>query len=123
MLPADCRLHTPAEFSAVVRGGVRVGGRRLVVHLRCDPAGAGATSRARAGFVVSSKVGNAVIRHRLTRQLRPLLRERLGGLPPGTDVVVRVLPEAAGSATRDLAVDLDDALVKVRRRWDRRVAG
>lgn len=123
MLPADSRLHTPAEFSAVVRGGVRVGGRRLVVHLRRDPAGAGANSRARAGFVVSSKVGNAVVRHRLTRQLRPLVRERLGGLPAGTDVVVRVLPEAAGAASRDLAVDLDDALARGGRRWERRVSG
>lgn len=120
MLPADRRLHTPAEFAAVVRGGVRVGGRRLVVHLRCAPSGTGAPARARAGFVVSGKVGNAVTRHRLTRQLRPLMRERLGGLPAGTDVVVRVLPEAVGAVSRDLAVDLDDALTRGRRRWDRR---
>lgn len=123
MLPAASRLHTSAEFSAVVKGGVRVGGRRLVVHLRRDPAGAGTSSGARAGFVVSSKVGNAVIRHRLTRQLRPLLRERLATLPAGTDVVIRVLPEAVGAASVDLAGDLDDALSRGRRRWDRRVSG
>ena len=46
----------------------------------------------RAGFVVSGKVGNAVVRHRVTRRLRPLVRRELAGLPAGTDVVVRALP-------------------------------
>lgn len=121
MLPAASRLHTSAEFSAVVKGGVRSGGRRLVVHLRGNRPG-GTPSGARAGFVVSGKVGNAVVRHRITRQLRPLMRERLAALPAGTDVVVRVLPDAVGATSDQLAAELDDSLRRTRRRWDRRDA-
>ena len=120
MLPAASRLHTSAEFSAVVKGGVRSGGRRLAVHLRGNRPGGTPLGGARAGFVVSAKVGNAVVRHRLTRQLRPLMRQRLADLPAGSDVVVRVLPDAVGATSSDLAIELDDALRRVRRRWDRR---
>lgn len=121
MLPAASRLHTSAEFSAVVRGGVRSGGHRLVVHLRGNRPESSPSGGARAGFVVSGKVGNAVVRHRITRQLRPLMRHRLADLPAGTDVVVRVLPDAVGATSAELAVELDESLRRSRRRWDRRV--
>ncbi|WP_310273165.1 ribonuclease P protein component [Haloactinomyces albus] len=68
----------------------------------------------RVGFVVSKAVGNAVMRHRVARRLRHLMRERLGGLPPGTLVVVRALPPAAGATSRDLGRDLDSAFRKLR---------
>jgi ribonuclease P protein component len=77
MLPAGSRLHTSDDFAAVVRSGRRAGTRHLVVHLL----GTGRAVAPRAGFVVSSKVGNAVVRHRVTRRLRPLVRLYLYGLP------------------------------------------
>lgn len=111
MLPVARKLRTSADFTDVVRSGRRAGAKRLVIHLRAPadrliPPG----QPARAGFVVSKAVGNSVTRHRLTRQLRPLMLRRLTALPPGTDVVVRVLPAAAGSSSADLAADLDRAL-------------
>ncbi|WP_407074756.1 ribonuclease P protein component [Saccharopolyspora sp. SCSIO 74807] len=68
----------------------------------------------RVGFVVSKAVGNAVIRHRVTRRLRHLMRDRLGVLPAGTLVVVRALPPAATASSRELGADLDAALRKLR---------
>ena len=115
MLPTASRLHTSSEFAAVVRSGRRAGTRRLVIHALAT----GEDRDARAGFVVSGKIGGSVQRHRLTRQLRPLIRPRLAELPAGTDLVVRALPAAIGAASRDLDEDLqqgiETALRKLRR--------
>ena len=106
MLPSAARLRTPAEFAATIRAGFRGSSANVVVHLR-------PTHRpgpARAGFVVSGKVGNSVVRHRITRRLRPLVRERLIALPAGTDLVVRALPAATAASSASLAADLDAGL-------------
>jgi ribonuclease P protein component len=102
------------DFTAAVRGGRRAGRRTLVVHLSRTRTGA----PTRVGFVVSKAVGNAVVRNRVKRQLRHLARTRLDTLPPGSAVVVRANPAAAGSTS--LAVDFDSALASVLRQDGRR---
>lgn len=124
MLPVARKLRSSADFTDVVRSGRRAGAKRLVIHLRAPadrliPPG----QPARAGFVVSKAVGNSVTRHRLTRQLRPLMLSRLTALPPGTDVVVRVLPAAAGSSSAELAADLDRTLAAAARSGRPRYTG
>ncbi len=121
MLPRAARLHTSREFSAVIRSGRRAATSRLVVHVltpsaRPLPSAASATAPARAGFVVSRQVGNSVVRHRVTRQLRPLIISRLATLPPGTDVVVRALPAAAAASSAALEGDLSAGLRVAARR-------
>ncbi|PRW63481.1 ribonuclease P protein component [Actinopolyspora mortivallis] len=74
----------------------------------------GAAEHPRVGFVVSKAVGNAVRRHRVARQLRHLMRQRLAALPAGTLVVVRALPPAAAATSDELARDLDKALRRLR---------
>ncbi len=96
----------------VARSGRRAGSRSLVVHLLHT----GTSASPRAGFVVSAKVGNAVVRHRVTRRLRPLMRTELDRLAPGTDVVVRALPTAADVSSADLATDLRAALTAAERK-------
>ena len=110
MLPAGSRLHTSEEFAAVVRLGRRSAAPNLVVHLLLRHPGAGSPKAPRVGFVVSGKVGNAVIRHRVTRRLRALVRPQLASLPAGTDVVVRALPAAASVTSAELGGDLRTAL-------------
>jgi ribonuclease P protein component len=112
MLPAGSRLHTSDEFVEVIRSGRRAGTRHLVVHLL----GTGRPTPARAGFVVSGKVGNSVVRHRVTRRLRPLVRRELDGLAAGTDVVVRALPAAATASSVDLGRDLRTGLAAAERK-------
>jgi len=78
-------------------------------------AGTGADERpVRVGFVVSKAVGNSVVRHRVTRRLRHLVRDRLGTLPSGCTLVVRALPPAAVAVSADLGGDLDSALRRLR---------
>ncbi|MEJ7704211.1 MAG: ribonuclease P protein component [Geodermatophilaceae bacterium] len=106
MLPATVRLRHRVDFDAVVRRGQRCGHGPLAVHvcpdMRCTA----------VGFIVSRAVGNAVTRNRVTRQLRHLMRDRYRSLPPGTGVVVRALPAAAGRSSADLGRSLDRALAR-----------
>ena len=72
-------------------------------------------STARAGFVVSKAVGNAVVRNSVRRRLRHLVRPLLGDLPGGTMLVVRALPASAGASFATLGSDLEAALASARR--------
>jgi ribonuclease P protein component len=113
VLSAAQRVRHGADFAATIRGGRRAGRDTLVVHLLLEePAQA---STARAGFVVSKAVGNAVVRNRVRRRLRHLVRPLLGDLPDGSLLVVRALPAAAGASFATLGDDLASALAAARR--------
>src|SRR4051794_22861366 len=100
------RVTRPADFTAVLRTGRRAGTRHLALSLLSaadgppagSPSGDGPASAAptgspdastagaigpaagrpaRAGFVVSSAVGNSVVRHRVSRRLREQVRPLL----------------------------------------------
>ena len=92
-LPAlKLRLGTKAVISAILLIAVNTAASALV------------------GFVVGRTVGDAVVRHRVQRRLRHLCRDRLALLPPGSSLVVRALPSAAGASSAELAADLDRCL-------------
>ncbi|GAB3995247.1 hypothetical protein GCM10029992_12000 [Glycomyces albus] len=79
-------------------------------------------STARAGFVVSKAVGNAVVRNRVKRRLRHAAAEQLASWPVGTDVVVRATPKSAGRDFTALRRDLAEAVEAARSGKDRRRA-
>lgn len=110
MLPAVHRLRARAEFTEVVRCGRRSSRRLLTVYLLDSSS---ATCPVRAGLVVSKAVGGSVVRHRVARQLRHVLRDRLDALPVGSLLVVRAAPAAASATARALAADLDAALARI----------
>jgi ribonuclease P protein component len=112
VLAAAQRLRRSTDFAAAVRGGRRAGRGTVVVHLLVDEPAQPFT--ARAGFVVSKAVGNAVVRNRVRRRLRHLVRDRLDALPAGSSLVVRALPAAAGASSGTLGSDLDAALAAAR---------
>ncbi|MGI5469799.1 ribonuclease P protein component [Streptomyces sp. CA-132043] len=119
MLPTEHRLRRREDFAAAVRRGRRAGRPLLVVHLRSgatDPHAPGEkVPPARAGFVVSKAIGNAVVRNKVQRRLRHLVRDRLDRLPAGSLVVVRALPGAGDAEYEALANDLDAALQRLLR--------
>nr|WP_222132434.1 ribonuclease P protein component [Pseudonocardia sp. C8] len=115
-MPARARLTRRPEFASTIRRGRRAGRPRLVVHLDLTrPGGVPEHASPRAGFVVSKAVGNAVVRHRVTRRLRHLVADRLDTLPAGAELVVRALPAAADATSVELGADLDSALRAARR--------
>jgi ribonuclease P protein component len=121
VLAAGQRLRRSSDFAAAIRGGRRAGRGAVVVHLT-EPAiddqtaRTGALPAARAGFVVSRAVGDAVVRNKVRRRLRHLVRERLAQLRAGTTLVVRALPGAATAPYRQLGLDLDGAIAAARAR-------
>jgi ribonuclease P protein component len=113
VLAAGQRLRHSADFAAAIRGGRRVGRGTVVVHLLLEEPVQATT--ARAGFVVSKAVGNAVVRNQVRRRLRHLVRPLLADLPDGSTLVVRALPKAATAAFPALSSDLETALAAARR--------
>ena len=109
MLAAVHRLRASAEFTHTVRRGRRAGRTLVSVHLLVMPDGA----PPRVGLVVSKGVGGSVVRHRVSRRLRHLLRDRVHALPAGARLVVRAAPGAASASSAALAKDLDAALLRV----------
>jgi ribonuclease P protein component len=88
-----------------MRRGRRVSSQHLVLHFLTRPE----CPAPRAGFVVGKIVGNSVQRHRVIRQLRHLVRDRIADFAPGTEIVLRGL---AGAHDADLAGELSVLLRK-----------
>ncbi|AWB84963.1 ribonuclease P protein component [Corynebacterium liangguodongii] len=113
MLPKAHKLSSSADFRRTTSARTRAGSRTLVVHVttRTDLA---LTGGPRFGFVVSKAVGNAVTRHRVSRQLRHIALEAVHGgvdkLARPHDVVVRALPAAARAPSAQLREDFAAAL-------------
>ncbi len=101
MLPGPVRMRSSQQFNATVRDGVRAKRPTVVVHASQNPA----AEQVQVGFVVSKRVGNAVVRNRVKRRLRHLVLPLLAGAPAGLQVVVRALP-AAADESQPLASDL-----------------
>ncbi|MEV0676987.1 ribonuclease P protein component [Actinosynnema sp. NPDC050436] len=125
MLPAANRLTRSQDFGLVVRRGRRAGRPRLVVHalmsavedLGVPPRTSAQPTldQSKVGFVVSKAVGNSVVRHRVSRRLRHVVRDRLAVLPAGTSLVVRALAPAASASSAELGDDFDAALRRLLR--------
>lgn len=111
------RLRTGDEFRAVTRRGVRSARSHVVVHLDLLPEGPEAP---RVGFVVSKKIGNAVVRNRVTRRLREIVRPHLETLPAGSAIVLRALPGIEAQPFAELREDVDSALASASRKLARR---
>ena len=107
MLPAPNRLRRSADFSAAVRQGARAGRPNLVIHCVLRDV----QEPPRVGLTVGSGVGNSVVRHRVSRQLRALVQPLLPSMPLGTHIVVRALPGAATCGIAALEIDLKSGLI------------
>ncbi|MEV7692968.1 ribonuclease P protein component [Microbacterium sp. NPDC089189] len=65
---------------------------------------------ARFGFIVSKKVGNAVVRNTLRRRLKAICASALPTVRRGADVVVRVLPGGADATFDELDAEVSRCL-------------
>jgi ribonuclease P protein component len=102
------RLRRRTDFLATARG-TRAAMPTLVLQTRHT-----GKSRARVGFTVSRKVGNAVERNRVRRRLREALRQAAQAcLRPGYDYVVVGRRRALSDPFKRITDDLRAALAKV----------
>lgn len=108
MLASEARLRKSTDISDVLRNGKRYPTRMLIVHLLVKD-----DVPRRVAFAVGKSVGNSVERHRLTRQLRHIMRAQLNRVPEGSQVVVRALPSAKGATFAQLQESVDFALTKL----------
>ncbi|MDD3185396.1 MAG: ribonuclease P protein component [Anaerostipes sp.] len=80
-----CSIRNTREFSAVYRGGKSKANKYLVMYYKENH-----LDYNRFGISVSKKVGNSVVRHRMTRLLRESYRLNQPKLKKGYDIVVIV---------------------------------
>ena len=86
------RLTRSRDFDSVYRQGRSVSTRFLVLY-RFERDGEDGTSR--LGIAVPKKVGGAVVRNRLKRQLREVWRAQLPQIPETNDYVLVARPGLA----------------------------
>ena len=88
-------LTTKEQYNLVYREGKLIKGSLL--SIRQIPNG---LNFSRYGFIVSKRVGKAVVRNRIKRLLREIVRQ--APLKPGWDVVFFTRPAVAGTSYNDL---------------------
>lgn len=71
------------EFQAVYRNGKSKANRCFVMIIKKND-----ISSNRVGISVSKKVGNSIVRHRVTRVIREVMRLHWGEIKSGYDIVI-----------------------------------
>lgn len=100
MLPASERLRKNKHFKQCFSRGRTWGGHFFVLRVQVLPE---ALAAREFGFSVSRKVGSAVVRNRLKRQLRDIVRRLRPRLLHGFRLVCVVKPLAAQATYAELA--------------------
>lgn len=81
-----------SEFQKVYRSGTSYANRLLVMYVMRS-----GRSDTRIGISVSKKVGNSVVRHRVTRLIREIFRLHKSETDSGLDIIVTARPAARES--------------------------
>ena len=85
------------DFQTVYRGGKSYANKYLVMYIRENHSDVN-----RLGISVSKKVGNSIVRHRLTRLIRESYRLQEDMFSSGRDIVVIARGAAKGKNYRDI---------------------
>lgn len=99
------RLRTKAEFARVRAEGRSWSSRLLVLQAVPNESG-----RLRAGIIVSKRLGKAVRRNRVRRQVREAIRSLRPRLRGGWDLVIIARPAAVGASFADVQLALEEVL-------------
>lgn len=103
--PKAMRLLRRSEFLAVQETGKKFHARHFLAVAALRTSLAAYPLPGRLGITASKKVGKAVTRNRIKRQLREYVR-RHAWVPPGTDVVIVARRSAAELDPVEIAADL-----------------
>ena len=89
MLPKKNRLTSTKDFQNVTKTGVRVYSDVAVIYALANPT---SQKNSEIGLIVSKVVGNSVVRHKVSRQIRNVVKEILETIPGNIQIVIRALP-------------------------------
>lgn len=85
------------DFQIIYKEGKSYANKYLVVYIRENN-----TDQNRLGISVSKKVGNSIVRHRLTRLIRESYRLQEEHFKRGLDIVVIARNSAKGKSYHDI---------------------
>ena len=100
------KLGKNPEFQKVYKQGRSKANKYLVMYVKTGESGP-----SRYGFSVSKKVGNSVVRHRVTRLIRESIRLNLEQFEKGFDIVI----VARNTAKERSYFDVESALLHLGR--------
>jgi len=106
MLNAKNRLKKRKEFAYIYRKGKKLNGQSLSVFFVPSK-----NAYVKVGFSVSNKVGKAVIRNKVKRQLRNIMRE-IVPLLKNVNIVVLAYPEIVVQDYNEMQKNLKSILIK-----------
>ena len=117
MLPAERRLRRGKDIASTVKSGRRCGSRLVVVHYTPIFGSSELDENVCCfAFAVGKGVGNSVMRHRVTRQLRHAVLDTASDWDQvASEAVVRALPAAAGASSVEFAHSLAQCMAKARK--------
>ena len=100
-LPSSLHLKQAKDFAALRATGRNQSGRYVVISVRSVPN----LKEFRFGLITTRKIGGAVVRNRLRRQLREIIRSMRQEILPGHHFVTIVRWSAPGRSLEDLRKD------------------
>ena len=85
------------DFQSVYKSGISYANKYLVMYIKENQ-----TDKNRLGISVSKKVGNSIVRHRLTRLIRESYRLQEDQFRRGYDIVIIARTGAKGKKYKDI---------------------
>lgn len=106
MLNAKNRLKKRKEFGYIYKKGTKVYGQHLCIFFVPSK-----IQTPRIGISIANKVGNAVVRNKLKRQIRHIMREFVPYIK-NVNLIIMVYPEIVGTTFNDLHNNIQKTLQK-----------
>lgn len=100
--PRAAKLRRKDQYDAVRKKGRAKRGLFFRLAFLTVSTTEAAPPQTQCGFIVSRRVGNAVVRNRVKRRLRELYREERSHIRPGLWLVLIATPQAATATFKEL---------------------
>lgn len=106
MLPKKHRLN-------LTKGRFRIGDNQVSDKYFKIIVKRGRSDGPKIGFIVNSKVGNAVTRNRVRRILSDAVESSIDGIPEDTHLIFIAYPQSASMKQSEISTNVSRALVKI----------
>lgn len=105
------RVKKNEDFQNIISTGFSTANRQFVLYVKKRDNN---SSTPRFGISVSKKLGNAVVRNRMKRQIRAAMRELVPSIKGGADYVIIARKPAVGIHTLQLQENLQHVFYKAK---------